>query len=489
MHQANLEDERPGEPAPVEGRPGIGLATGGNVAVAHDRRPAERRRPGAQRLHQCREPLVLRLPRSGRSSVPSSSMPTEKSLQRSRPQYSDGPACHARRVTGTYWTSAASRRTRKWDDTFIPAIVANAGWAAGSRVLVNSASMKDPPNSPGGRDMPCTTIRSGTQPSGRSSQFGDGTWRASGRSPVAGSMTEPFVFMSPRASATGTILAPREAPIASSGPRRWSSRGPSLQNGRHAVQAAARHCQRIALGCGRAGLGGRGRGKLGSAAEPGWGCWAIPESEIQLLPADMGAMDAIELGCGTGYVSAWMTRRGARVVGIDVSQRQLATARALAASHDLDIRWLQGDAESVPLPNASFDFAISEYGAAIWCDPYAWIPEAHRLLRPGGRLTFLGTAPLALVCTPADGSPTADRLARDYFDLHALDWRGVDAAPAGIEFNLPLSAWLALFRRVGFEVLDYLELRVPAGAVDTPWIPAAWTRRFPAEQVWKLRKT
>ena len=49
-----------------------------------------------------------------------------------------------------------------------------------------------------------------------------------------------------------------------------------------------------------------------------------------------------------------------------------------------------GNAEATPFPDASFDFAISEYGAAIWCDPYKWIPEAARLLRPGGRLHFLG---------------------------------------------------------------------------------------------------
>ena len=41
-------------------------------------------------------------------------------------------------------------------------------------------------------------------------------------------------------------------------------------------------------------------------------------------------------------------------------------------------------------PTRSFDLAISEYGAAIWADPYKWIPEAARLLRPGGQLIFLG---------------------------------------------------------------------------------------------------
>ena len=65
---------------------------------------------------------------------------------------------------------------------------------------------------------------------------------------------------------------------------------------------------------------------------PTWGIWALAESELQLLPSDMKNMKAIELGCGTAYVSAWMVRLGAQVVGIDNSKVQLATAERLTAS-------------------------------------------------------------------------------------------------------------------------------------------------------------
>src|ERR1019366_9873877 len=108
----------------------------------------------------------------------------------------------------------------------------------------------------------------------------------------------------------------------------------------------------------------------------------------------------IELGCGTAYVSAWLARRGARVVGIDNSESQLATARILQDEHELHFPLLFGNAEEVPYPDASFDLAISEYGAAIWCDPHLWIPEAARLLRPGGRLIFLGNGPLLVLTEP-----------------------------------------------------------------------------------------
>ncbi|MBK6853715.1 MAG: class I SAM-dependent methyltransferase [Burkholderiales bacterium] len=223
---------------------------------------------------------------------------------------------------------------------------------------------------------------------------------------------------------------------------------------------------------------------------PSWGIWNLPESELHLLPADMHGLTAIELGCGTGYVSAWMTRRGARVTAIDNSARQLDTARRLAAEHGLtDIRSLHGNAEQVPLPDASFDFAFSEYGAAIWCDPHVWIPEAHRLLRPGGELVFLGHHPLAVACSPLDGAPTGQTLVRDWFTLHRVDWRHVEIDPGGIEFNLPVSAWFALFKRTGFELLDYLELQAPDPAAgDAFGATAAWSRRYPSEQVWRVRK-
>src|SRR5262245_48192765 len=105
-------------------------------------------------------------------------------------------------------------------------------------------------------------------------------------------------------------------------------------------------------------------------SEPSWGMWSV--SVPSILPDDMTGLDAIELGCGTAYVSAWMARRGAGVVAIDNSEQQLATARRLASEHGVELTLVHGDAESVPYPDGSFDFAISEYRAAIWCDPYGW---------------------------------------------------------------------------------------------------------------------
>jgi SAM-dependent methyltransferase len=164
---------------------------------------------------------------------------------------------------------------------------------------------------------------------------------------------------------------------------------------------------------------------------PFWGLWGLPEADLHLLPLDMSGLHAIDLGCGTGYVSSWMARRGAQVVGIDIAERQLETARRLARTHGVEVTWVHGSAEAVPYPDESFDFAISEYGAALWCDPWCWMAEAHRILRRGGRLVFLTPSPWVAVCSPPSGADIAASLERDYFGLHRLDWRTVEKDPGG----------------------------------------------------------
>lgn len=229
--------------------------------------------------------------------------------------------------------------------------------------------------------------------------------------------------------------------------------------------------------------------RLWAAPTPEWGFWGFPEAGLEMLPSDMSGLRTIELGCGTGYVSGWMTKRGAVATGVDVSAEQLATARRLAGVHGAEITFIEGNAESVPLPDGSFDFAISEYGAAIWCDPDLWIPEAHRLLAPRGRLVFMANHPLAYVGTPPNGDAVEPVFHRPYRGMNSVDWTDALVEPGGVEFNRTIGDWFALFRRTGFDVEDYREVYAPDDATGVTFaVPADWGRQYPAEQVWKLRK-
>ena len=95
-----------------------------------------------------------------------------------------------------------------------------------------------------------------------------------------------------------------------------------------------------------------------------WGVFEAPESELNLL-GDVNGLDVVELGCGTAYFASWLARRGARVVGVDPTPAQLATARRLQAETGIEFPLVEAIGEDVPLPDSSFDLVLSEYGASL----------------------------------------------------------------------------------------------------------------------------
>lgn len=224
-----------------------------------------------------------------------------------------------------------------------------------------------------------------------------------------------------------------------------------------------------------------------AAAEPSWGIWGVPESELGVLP-DVVGKDVLELGCGTAYWSAWLARRGARAVGLDNSPKQLASATGFQREFGLPFPLVLASAEDVPADDASFDLVLSEYGASIWCDPYRWVSEAARLLRPGGDLVFLVNGTLLILCVPeleAD-FPATRELQRPYFGMYRFEWPDTDA----VEFQLGYGDWIRLLRSSGFDVENLVEVRPPEGAPPNRWNLADpdWARRWPSEQIWVARK-
>ena len=220
--------------------------------------------------------------------------------------------------------------------------------------------------------------------------------------------------------------------------------------------------------------------------QPNWGIFGVPESVAGLLPSNLDGAWALELGCGTAYVSSWLARRGARPVAVDPAAGQLA----IAAEMQLEFGWpfplVQAAGEQAPFRNGSFDLVISEYGAATWADPYRWIPEAARLLRPGGELVFLGCSTLLMLCVPdEEGLPATDWLLRPQRGMHRFTWPDDPT----VEFHLGHGDWIRLLRANGFDVEDLIELWPPFGAdSDANFVTAEWAGRWPCEEVWRARR-
>jgi SAM-dependent methyltransferase len=219
--------------------------------------------------------------------------------------------------------------------------------------------------------------------------------------------------------------------------------------------------------------------------EPRWGMWGVLESDLGLLEYCEPGMNAVDLGCGTGAVCAWLARAGLNPVGVDISSRQLDNARLFQREFDLSFRLEPANAESLPYEDASFDFAMSEYGASTWCDPYRWLPEAARLLVRGGLLVFLVTAPLVMACTGSTGGGAGERLERPYFDMHRFEFESDGA----VEFHLGHGDWFRVLTENGFAVENLVEIRPDANAAARyNFVSNAWARNWPSEDVWIARR-
>jgi SAM-dependent methyltransferase len=214
-----------------------------------------------------------------------------------------------------------------------------------------------------------------------------------------------------------------------------------------------------------------------------WGVWQFPESELRVL-GEVADKDVLEFGCGAAQWSIALAKLGARPVGLDLSERQLEHARRLMAEARVDFPLIHGSATAVPLPDASFDIVFCDHGAMSFADPYRTVPEAARLLRPGGLFAFSHGSPILDLCWPVKEDHATDRLVNDYFGMHSFDDGDT------ISFNLPYGEWLRVFHANGFLVEDLIEPQPAAGATSSyrNADDLAWSRRWPAESIWRLRR-
>jgi SAM-dependent methyltransferase len=96
----------------------------------------------------------------------------------------------------------------------------------------------------------------------------------------------------------------------------------------------------------------------------------------------------LDVGCGTGVVAVTAARLGAKVSGLDLTPTLLERARKNADIAGVDVEFIEGDAEALPYPDASFDVVLSQFGHIFAPRPAVALREMLRVLKSGGRIAF-----------------------------------------------------------------------------------------------------
>jgi SAM-dependent methyltransferase len=108
-------------------------------------------------------------------------------------------------------------------------------------------------------------------------------------------------------------------------------------------------------------------------------------------------LKVLDIACGTGNLSIPAARTGALVTGIDIAPKLLEEARKRAAAENLEIEFVEGDAERLPFENNSFDVVTSMFGAMFAPRADRVITELFRVCRPGGRIALANWTPSGFV--------------------------------------------------------------------------------------------
>jgi ubiquinone/menaquinone biosynthesis C-methylase UbiE len=126
------------------------------------------------------------------------------------------------------------------------------------------------------------------------------------------------------------------------------------------------------------------------------------------------ALEALDVGCGTGFLSFELAARAHRVTGVDFAPAMIAEARRKAAARAATIRFEEGDAEQLRFASASFDLVISRHVLWTLAHPEAAIGEWIRVLGPGGRLVIVDGQFDAGAGPPPPGSA---RISAEYAEI------------------------------------------------------------------------
>jgi SAM-dependent methyltransferase len=191
---------------------------------------------------------------------------------------------------------------------------------------------------------------------------------------------------------------------------------------------------------------------------------------VDVMPGER----VVDVACGSGTAALAAARRGATVTGVDYVPALLERGRERAAAERVQVDWVEGDAEALPLEDASFDIVLSTFGAMFAPDHARAAGELLRVCRPGGRIGMANWTPDGLMgqlfATVAKHAPPPIKIdppalwgVEDYLRTLLADGvTSIEVTPRDFVIRAPSAELFLAFFRENFGPLKVAFARVGA---------------------------
>jgi SAM-dependent methyltransferase len=200
----------------------------------------------------------------------------------------------------------------------------------------------------------------------------------------------------------------------------------------------------------------------------------LTDAAVLAAAGEVAGLDVLDAGCGEGYLSRHLARRGARPRGVDASVTLAEAARAQARAEGMSIEYFAADVAATPLPSESVDLVVANHLLNDLEDPAPAITEFARVLRPDGRLVALMLHPCFYGMRGIlAGSDPAGYFRPRPIEQHFLVDGLRSPAPAKC-WARPLEDVVRLLSSAGFMITNLSEPRPGDDLADDPW----WTENF-----------
>jgi 2-polyprenyl-3-methyl-5-hydroxy-6-metoxy-1,4-benzoquinol methylase len=175
-------------------------------------------------------------------------------------------------------------------------------------------------------------------------------------------------------------------------------------------------------------------------------------------PAGLEILDA---GCGEGYLSRILAKKGANATGIDSSTKLIEAARSQNLADVLSVSFDIGSVDDLPYPDSAFDLVVCNHLVNDLFDPSKPISEFARVLRSSGRLIILMLHPCFYNKHAERDQATNGMIASSYFDIRSVEQTfevgGLTSPAANIAWFRPLEFYTEELRKSGFAIISLTE--------------------------------